>query len=1183
MKIERLELRAFGCFSNVSQDFSCAEHGFFVLYGANEAGKSIALEGIRQWLYEIDRNVPLDFRHKKGKQRVGGIVSANGQRLCCFRKRGNADNLVDETDKPINSDALRPFLQGIDVGRFRSIFGIDHVRLREGGKEIAAGKGDLGQALFAAGSGLMRLDRILKRLEEAKGELFGVRGEKPAINGCLIRCKEIEQRLSNERLSLAEIKHSDETVADLHRQRDELNKHLSTLQQKYNDVERLIRVTPLVERRRGLLAQLGPIRGAIRLRHDFRTDFQKIDRDLLVERQSLEDLQGQLKECNAELGRIASDPEVLREKDTLQKLLKMAGTYETDNKDLPGLQKERNLIQGEAKQKLRALGREPSLEPENIEPLRCDEPMQNRIRNLGTHRAEHFTNSENARKQVDKLALDLRSTEADLRQLPTPANTEGLSATFRRITKKGDLENAVEEARQKLAERDRSLTNELSRLGLWTGTPEQVLGVPVPSAQDIDHHRDQLEAAEGSVENAVTRLSEHRDRLTTLDLQLERLRHAGEVPSEQELEAGRFRRQHGWRLIRSAWLDGKRDEMAEHGWIASLAPEASLAEAYEIAVTRSDQTADRLRREATRVSDQAGLLAEQHATRQKLEATEEERNQAKEILRAARDAWTAIWKPAGIEPRSPKEMRPWLDQWQTLVQRTKEWQIERDRFELKKHELQDAYSELQSAFMSSGGSNGSLRPSPSLSELLELTERRINEAKDLRQTRATLEATASRLTRQEADARHELVEAERHKAEWEQQWDAALDFLEPEQRLSPDEANRVLDIILEFWKKINDLKNRQGRIDGIESRSGGFPQSVADLAERLEGKRPESEDPLRVHERFQTRLQEAESNEKRRREEEAEGKDLQRKIDEKNQSIQVLQQQLKRLCQEAHVNDANEIPETIRCSDEKRDLETKLEQCEGDVQLQGGIADLEMLYQLAEDAEKENRDCGMEKSAIAQEIEDQRAALESLNNQIGAARDANRWLRERSGAGESQADLESEYARLTAPCRRIRALVIASHALNEAIRRYRAGNSTGLLAEASHLFSLLTCGSFERLAISEEDEGKPYLIGVRPDGSEVGVEGMSDGTCDQLYLALRLAHLKRHAEKEGPFPFIVDDILLTFDDDRSRAALRCLADLGRYMQVLLFTHHSRLRDQAEEAEFSDQILIRYLSDAPRAG
>ena len=128
MRIERLDLKAFGCFSNVAIDFTAAEHGLFLLFGPNEAGKSIALEGLRRWLYGFDRNVALEFKHKRAKQRVGGIVSANGQRLCCYRKRGNANTLVDDADKPIGDDGLRPFLQGIDEKRFSTIFGINHER-----------------------------------------------------------------------------------------------------------------------------------------------------------------------------------------------------------------------------------------------------------------------------------------------------------------------------------------------------------------------------------------------------------------------------------------------------------------------------------------------------------------------------------------------------------------------------------------------------------------------------------------------------------------------------------------------------------------------------------------------------------------------------------------------------------------------------------------------------------------------------------------------------------------------------------------------------------------------------------------------------------------------------------------------------------------------------------------------
>ena len=39
---------------------------------------------------------------------------------------------------------------------------------------------------------------------------------------------------------------------------------------------------------------------------------------------------------------------------------------------------------------------------------------------------------------------------------------------------------------------------------------------------------------------------------------------------------------------------------------------------------------------------------------------------------------------------------------------------------------------------------------------------------------------------------------------------------------------------------------------------------------------------------------------------------------------------------------------------------------------------------------------------------------------------------------------------------------------------------------------------------------------------------MSDGTTDQLYLALRIASIKNYVKDNKPIPFIVDDILVHF-------------------------------------------------------
>ena len=52
---------------------------------------------------------------------------------------------------------------------------------------------------------------------------------------------------------------------------------------------------------------------------------------------------------------------------------------------------------------------------------------------------------------------------------------------------------------------------------------------------------------------------------------------------------------------------------------------------------------------------------------------------------------------------------------------------------------------------------------------------------------------------------------------------------------------------------------------------------------------------------------------------------------------------------------------------------------------------------------------------------------------------------------------------------------------------------------------------------------------------------------------------------------MVDDVLISFDDDRSTAALRLLAEISRKTQVVFFTHHLHLVRLAE-AHLEEQVL-----------
>jgi uncharacterized protein YhaN len=133
------------------------------------------------------------------------------------------------------------------------------------------------------------------------------------------------------------------------------------------------------------------------------------------------------------------------------------------------------------------------------------------------------------------------------------------------------------------------------------------------------------------------------------------------------------------------------------------------------------------------------------------------------------------------------------------------------------------------------------------------------------------------------------------------------------------------------------------------------------------------------------------------------------------------------------------------------------------------------------------------------------------------------------------------------------------------VEKYRQRRQNPLLARASQFFATLTLGRYTDLQIDLDDD-QPRLVGLCADrASTVTVEGMSDGTADQLFLALRLAALEQSLEAGVALPFLADDLFINFDDQRAHAGFKVLGEIARKTQVLFFTHHNHLREIALDA------------------
>lgn len=147
---------------------------------------------------------------------------------------------------------------------------------------------------------------------------------------------------------------------------------------------------------------------------------------------------------------------------------------------------------------------------------------------------------------------------------------------------------------------------------------------------------------------------------------------------------------------------------------------------------------------------------------------------------------------------------------------------------------------------------------------------------------------------------------------------------------------------------------------------------------------------------------------------------------------------------------------------------------------------------------------------------------------------------------EELAQLQEEYDAIT----------LAMTALEQANTTLQNRFSPALGARAAEIFAALTAGKYDKVLLSSDLSLSAEAAG---DPMSRSIQQLSQGAADQLYLAVRLAICDMVLPAEKHVPLILDDALVTFDDDRLRAALDYLLSESKNRQILLFTCHDRER------------------------
>jgi len=1168
MKLLTLDLIAVGPFTNLSLDFSAGRHGVHVVYGPNEAGKSSALRALQALLYGFHPQTADNFLHSYDKLRVGGeLNTSDGTTLACVRKKGNKGTLLDAAgDEPIDEHLLARMLDGVDKDQFRQRFGIDHEELRSGCQSLVAGKGDLAEALFSAGAGLGDVHRVLATVRNEAEEIYKPRGKNqklPEAKNCW-------------RQAVAELTECQQSAPVWKQRQDELNRHrqqretleqeIAQLSAEFRRVERIQMALEPIAKRNHLMVELKQLGDVPSLSPDF--DQRRIA--AVTELAAVHSQQKGLREAIARLeGELAACPSAGVELDYEAEIKSLVGechTFQRDDIDRANLANELAQLDQQTRHLLRELGH-GDMPFDDAARLHIDKLRRERIRKLTAEqmRAEHERGATD--DELKEVAAELQRLEADA-DAADPPSTEALAALIREVRADGDLDRQLDEATVAVRDSRRELEGRLKRLSLWDGTAEALAATKVPSRETVRRFEQALEAAEAEYRSVTERANEAADQLETLAGQIAELDHRHDVPTETELTTARESRERSWQAIRGRWLNepGGDDADLPRG-------DAELARQFETESASADQVSDRLRREAEHVAAKADRMAQREKLLTRQARLAERQAAAEAKLNQVRSDWIESWREAAIEPLPPREMADWLDARDELLSITEELSRQSDTVARLESRIGSYCERLRAQC------DAVHCPIPAATASLTTILREADKVVErIEQQRRAQQAAIENRNRTQRE--HEKLSAKRERLRDEAQqaadaWREEFSGFDLPAAVSAEEADGLLNTLDDFFRVRGDADSLATRIAGIDARGEAFQAQARSLAEAIDGElavRPAAE----IARELEQRLTAAHKAAEHEASVEQQLDDRRQELETVNRQAASLEETLARMCREAKCEQVDQLGEIAERSRTQRETQNELNQIETTL---AGIAQGTPLAEFLAVAQQEDADrIAAEAERLENERQQKQSERDELIRQITSVEEQLRAAASGDRAVVAAENVRAELAQIATHAEKYARLKLAESVLSLAMQRYQEQHQGPILGRASEYFATLTQGSFDRLKSDWGEGDHPILVGVRA-GSDlpVRIHEMSDGSKDQLYLALRLAALEHHFQRREPLPLVVDDILIHFDDDRSAAALRALAKISHTTQVILFTHHRHLVDLAGQTLDEETLFVQELT------
>lgn len=1139
--------------------------GLHILHGPNETGKSTLLTLIMDLLF--GGAIAESFRdHYDSHSRLEGVIERSDQVLYRIERKRRYNRLVltdaDHTELP--EDALARYLGGYTREPFALLFGFDHERLRAGGQSLLDSQGQAGISLFEAGGGIQYLTKLLGTLADRSAQLLD-----PSFNAR--SAKELNKQWRSFIDTQKSLKQSSLRAEEWHRQRQEiflseqraeqLERQLADADAAWQKVTRLLRVRPMISEWLAMkqeLEELGPASVSPHDEENILTLLKKHGENTQSQARAEDECRRQAQRAHA----LHPDPQATSLADSIERLSEgLMQFLSLRDTDLPAAREQRQKRKAETEQRLQELS--PGTSWAQIDQLRLPLTALNRIDTLAEEIAGAHANYALEKAQREELIEDSAKVEKDLEALGPIYDVSHLSGLIRTIREEGNVQRKIAQAERDIELKQQAIDQRLRQQTLYAGSPRGLKMLPLPLHDTVERYAGQWASLEQERSEARRNHQTLRAAALSLANDLEVLDLQGEVPVPSDLLEARSLREEAWTRVKQSWL--------HHELPEGVAPQ-DLADDFAQRLANADRVVDAMRREADRSANRALLLMKQEQTKQALAHSAKRRRSLDIQFSQLETLWAGEWQPCGILPKSPGEMREWLSAFHApLVLMLGELDAsEAHRAELAQHQAQLRQALATAAQEAHCQAGDAL----TLNDALEQCENyaRVMGERDL--TRRTL-WDQRRVLETKIHARTQSL------TKWEQQlqlqdeeWESVLRAY-PSLPPRPQDALHYSQHLRELLRGVQEIEQMETAIRTSEEICHQFERQALAVAEQLGENLAEAASVESWVRQARQRMHNARETEQLLQSIEDEQARLRGEADQHGAEAGLTAQQLQHYQAQCHAADLAQLSAQVEISRQRRNLaEEKLSQERRIRQAADGMsvdAIVQSLEELGDPDTLESQKIALEarQDGIRGDIAREKDHLQTLQTafaHINETHEAAAAFAQQGQQHLAEVDrLWNEYLRVE----------LARRLLERSIEEFRERNESAILHRAGQLFRRMTLRQYEELLV-EYDGSAPYLLAVHADGSRRRVFQLSDGTRDQLFLSLRLAFVEQHLAGSEPLPLVMDDILVHFDDARTQATLEVLHELGQQTQILYFTHHQSVVDQAQQLAAHDHLHVHYL-------